>query len=188
MVANKLTGEKGIRFTAAYIERFHEMEKSQSNPLPQLLSPAQTLRLQLEMMESIERRQDEQAERLDKHEKVLNDVTNVLTAAAPVKDDWQTIMNERVRGMCLEYGLGYHNLFAQLYAQLEAQTCCDLTSRVNRKRRRMASAGIKKTDQNRVTKLSVIAEDPKLRIAFVKLVQDAAVKNAFQQGSHRKDA
>ena len=32
MVANKMTGEKGILFTAAYVTRFEEMEKSLSQP------------------------------------------------------------------------------------------------------------------------------------------------------------
>ncbi|MDR4984630.1 Rha family transcriptional regulator [Bacillus cereus] len=35
MVANKMTGEKGILFTAAYIERFHEMENELKSQVPQ---------------------------------------------------------------------------------------------------------------------------------------------------------
>jgi len=31
-VANKMTGEKGIKFTAAYINKFHEMEKTLQSP------------------------------------------------------------------------------------------------------------------------------------------------------------
>lgn len=34
MVANKMTGEKGILFTAAYIERFHELEQQVGPKLP----------------------------------------------------------------------------------------------------------------------------------------------------------
>ncbi|MGK8430633.1 Rha family transcriptional regulator [Bacillus cereus] len=34
MVANKLTGEKGILFTAAYVTRFEEMEKSSKEQVP----------------------------------------------------------------------------------------------------------------------------------------------------------
>ncbi|MEH7667656.1 Rha family transcriptional regulator [Bacillus sp. JJ689] len=32
LVANKMTGEKGILFTVAYIDRFHEMEKAVQQP------------------------------------------------------------------------------------------------------------------------------------------------------------
>ena len=37
MVANKLTGEKGIIFTAQYVNRFEEMEKAIKTPALQLL-------------------------------------------------------------------------------------------------------------------------------------------------------
>ena len=44
MIANKLTGEKGILFTATYIEKFHEMEtklkKQNTYKLPQTFSEA----------------------------------------------------------------------------------------------------------------------------------------------------
>lgn len=42
MVANKMTGEKGVRFTAMYIDRFYEMEKALSEPtftMEQLCTP-----------------------------------------------------------------------------------------------------------------------------------------------------
>ncbi|WP_257155368.1 Rha family transcriptional regulator [Bacillus cereus] len=32
LVANKMTGEKGILFTVAYIDKFHEMEKAIQQP------------------------------------------------------------------------------------------------------------------------------------------------------------
>ncbi len=37
MVANKMTGEKGILFTASYINKFHEMENQLSNPVKEYL-------------------------------------------------------------------------------------------------------------------------------------------------------
>ena len=36
MVANKMTGEKGILFTARYIEKFYEMEEQLHKPMSQL--------------------------------------------------------------------------------------------------------------------------------------------------------
>lgn len=38
MVANKMTGEKGVLFTATYVTRFEEMEQQLSNPVQQYLS------------------------------------------------------------------------------------------------------------------------------------------------------
>lgn len=40
-IANKLTGTKGVRFTARYINRFHEMESILSSPLAAAVAPVQ---------------------------------------------------------------------------------------------------------------------------------------------------
>jgi len=54
MVANKMTGEKGVLFTAAYINRFHEMELRLSAPqVPQTLPEA--LRLAADLAEKNEK-------------------------------------------------------------------------------------------------------------------------------------
>ena len=42
-VSNKLTGEKGILFTAAFIDRFHEMEEEIANPTQSKLTPNEAL-------------------------------------------------------------------------------------------------------------------------------------------------
>jgi len=56
MVGNKMTGEKGILFTATYVSRFNEMEQQQNNPKP--LSEKEQLkasmRLSLETSEEVE--------------------------------------------------------------------------------------------------------------------------------------
>jgi len=49
MVANKMTGEKGVLFTAAYINRFHEMESQITPRIPQSFSEA--LRLAADLAE-----------------------------------------------------------------------------------------------------------------------------------------
>lgn len=53
MVANKMTGEKGVLFTAAYVTKFEEMEKAQTN---KLLSPTEMLKLQLKVLEEQEKK------------------------------------------------------------------------------------------------------------------------------------
>ena len=57
MVANKLTGEKGVLFTAAYVQQFNAMQEKMATRQTQLMSPTQMLRLQLEAMESLEKAQ-----------------------------------------------------------------------------------------------------------------------------------
>lgn len=58
MVANKMTGEKGILFTATYVTRFEEMEQQIKQPT-KLLSPMELLEMQYKVIK-------------DHDEKILN--------------------------------------------------------------------------------------------------------------------
>lgn len=74
LVANKMTGEKGILFTVAYIDRFHEMEKAIQQPaLPTTYKEA-LLQLveQVEATEKLQAQLDEQAPAIEYHNKVLS--------------------------------------------------------------------------------------------------------------------
>ncbi|MDA2382776.1 Rha family transcriptional regulator [Bacillus cereus] len=74
LVANKMTGEKGILFTVAYIDRFHEMEKAVQQPtLPTTYKEA-LLQLveQVEVTEKLQAQLDEQAPAIEYHDKVLS--------------------------------------------------------------------------------------------------------------------
>jgi Rha family phage regulatory protein len=55
MVANKMTGEKGVLFTAAYVTKFEEMEKQVQAPQKQL-SAMEQLRLQYQVIEEHDRK------------------------------------------------------------------------------------------------------------------------------------
>ena len=44
MVANKMTGEKGVLFTATYIDKFYEMEKQLKEKLPDFTNPVEAAR------------------------------------------------------------------------------------------------------------------------------------------------
>lgn len=74
LVANKMTGEKGVLFTVAYIDRFHEMEKAVQQPaLPTTYKEA-LLQLveQVEATEKLQAQLDEQAPAIEYHNKVLS--------------------------------------------------------------------------------------------------------------------
>ncbi|KAA0944177.1 hypothetical protein FQ087_18815 [Sporosarcina sp. ANT_H38] len=74
MVANKMIGQKGVLFTAAYVTRFEEMEKALN--APKLLSPSEQLkasmRLSLETSGDVEVLKGDVAEL---KEKVENQIT-----------------------------------------------------------------------------------------------------------------
>ena len=67
MVANKMTGEKGVLFTAEYINKFYEMEQQLNKPKSQvemLLQSAQILVEQERKLKEIEGKQQQQSQEL----------------------------------------------------------------------------------------------------------------------------
>lgn len=91
MVANKMTGEKGVLFTAAYVTKFEEMEKHITAPRP--LSEKEQLkasmRLSLETSEEVEVIKVEVAELKDK-------VDNQMTLDYGMQRRLQRAVGERV--------------------------------------------------------------------------------------------
>lgn len=78
MVANKMTGEKGVLFTAAYVSRFEEMEKRLSAPTDiekLLLNPDTIIKIAQNWKE-------EQALRIAAEKKIEEDKPKVLFAEA----------------------------------------------------------------------------------------------------------
>jgi Rha family phage regulatory protein len=69
MVANKMTGEKGVIFTATYVTKFDEMEKQIQ--LPRQLSAMEQLKLQYEVLEIHNKQIEEANSRLDKLENTM---------------------------------------------------------------------------------------------------------------------
>lgn len=64
MVANKMTGEKGVLFTAAYVTKFEEMEKQVQAPQKQLSSMEQ-LRLHYAALEEHEKKIEGVSKKVD---------------------------------------------------------------------------------------------------------------------------
>ncbi|HCO78602.1 MULTISPECIES: Rha family transcriptional regulator [Bacillus] len=89
MVANKMTGEKGVLFTAAYVTQFNQMEQNLQNFSN--LSP------QLQQMIRLEQRQNETDERIGKLE-------NNLSINAYQQTVIQKRINKRVYELVERYG------------------------------------------------------------------------------------
>ncbi|AZI47266.1 MULTISPECIES: Rha family transcriptional regulator [Bacillus amyloliquefaciens group] len=91
MVANKMTGEKGILFTAAYVDQFNQMERHLQNDYSQL-SP------QLQQMIRFEQKQSE-------HDKRLNQLENNWQ----IDSFQQNVIQKQIRRRVYEIRDNYDN-------------------------------------------------------------------------------
>lgn len=105
MIAHKMTGERGTQFTAAYINRFHEME---ARALPQSLPEA--LRLYADALEENKALQIELDSGKEwysvKRVAALNDVSHKTF-------DWRRLKEESVR-----QGIGIRKIFDANYGEV----------------------------------------------------------------------
>jgi len=133
MVANKMTGEKGVLFTAAYVTQFEEMERQLQNPIGHL-SP------QLQYLIQLEQEQRQIKEKLDRTESAVSTLTAGLTATP---DHTKVIarVNEYVRWT----RLGHNEVFNKIYDTMKAQHGIDVKQRVENERDRINAEHFHKT-------------------------------------------
>ena len=187
MVANKMTGEKGVLFTAAYVTAFEKMRETVTSPtmIPGLSPQTQAL-INMELRQNrIEAEQREQKQAFaglsEDQRKTKNVVMTALnTFAAPPTDEerWRDEMNRRVRAMCEEYGLNYHTTIGEMYAELERRAHVNLATRQKNLRERMRLGGAKYAQREAVSKLVVISQDAKLRYIYEAIVREKAAQLA----------
>lgn len=167
MVANKMTGEKGVLFTAAYVTAFEEMQKrlkTSPSPAEQLLAQAQLMVDQERRIAALETGQTQMRD-------TMSTAFSALASPTVSRDHWQDETRQKIRRVCFENGLNYQQFTAQTYDELEADARVKLETRVNNQRERMKAGGAKYAECQAVNKLTVIAADPKLRAIYSAIIQ-----------------
>lgn len=172
MVANKMTGEKGVLFTAAYVTAFEKMRDSLSSPAP--LTPAEQLLAQASLLVEQEKRLAAVEQKQRQMGSAVKSAFETLAAPAADRDQWQEEMNRKIRQMCLENGLNYQTTIGEMYRELEETAGVNLTTRQKRLRERMKRGGAKYAECAGVSKLLVVSQDKKLREIYSGIVRARA--------------
>ena len=145
MIANKMTGEKGVWFTAAYVTKFEEMEKAQRDPIPQTF--AEALRLAADQAEKIEVLQLQNAQK----EQIINEMQPKATyydlvlqsksamAIGKIAKDYgmsAKALNKKLHELGIQYKQGdcwllYQNYADKGYTQSKTQIVNDEYSKLH---------------------------------------------------------
>ncbi|ETA73245.1 Rha family transcriptional regulator [Ligilactobacillus equi] len=180
MVANKLTGEKGINFTAEYVSRFNEMEQQSKLGTPNmdgLSESTKALLLATQSIAQIEQSMAKTNKRIDKLEEDQEGIRKIATFDAD--DDWRKKTNRMINSIIVNhYNKDFNaakDLRAKIYADVEKRAHVKLSIRLTNKQSRMALQGASKTKVDAVNKLDVIADDPKLIEVYVAVVRKYAM-------------
>lgn len=170
-LAMKAKNETAERFQAKIADEVIPTIRRTGSYSAKPMTLAEQALAQAQILVDHEKQLAELSESVDKLERFNDGIVAVLAPTA-VSDGWQEQMNRKVRQYCLDYDLDYRVAFNQLYMTVESSTRSDLTRRVENRRKRILQNGGTRAEADKVTKLSVIANDAALRNAF-----DLALKN-----------
>lgn len=166
MVANKMTGEKGVLFTAAYVTKFEEMEKK--------LAPAcieDILIQQLQQMKQVR----ETAERaLIAAESAQNSLSAVKETFLQRDEPWRENINKMLNKIAQD-NKEYQQIRTDSYKRLEERARCDLDVRLRNLKGRLRREGMPKSKIDAVNRLDVIEQEPRLKEIYTTIVREMAL-------------
>ncbi|MDW4477370.1 Rha family transcriptional regulator [Staphylococcus saprophyticus] len=170
MVANKMTGAKGTLFTAMYVDAFHKMDehiKEQSQ-----LNVPQTPMQALEMMFSVQKEQQEFNQRIE------TEVTGIRNIVGMETKNWRNDTNKVLGAIAQHLGGGEKHKMIRMeaYKLLEEKGRCKLEQRTNNRKAKMLSKGATKTQINKLSKLDVINDEPRLIEIYISVIKSMAIK------------
>lgn len=176
MVANKMTGEKGVLFTAAYVTKFEEMEKLLTKP-PQ--TQLEILQASIAQLVEQERRLSVVETRLNQTEQRQEQIAEILSLNPT---EWRKKVTNLLNKIAQARGGydAYRIVRSESYQMLEERARCDLAARQTNKRRKMALEGVAKSKIDKVSQLDVIADDAKLTEIYLAVVKEMAIRNKVE--------
>lgn len=136
---------------------------------PDLLSPAQLIAAQAQILVEMEKRMDEMQGQTQALEVKVD--TAIKAFSRPAEDHWKADMDKAVKELCVQIKWSLPKLRGALYAELEETANCSINSRLKALRKRKMKTGIRYRDAEALTKLDAIAADKKLRVIFEGIVR-----------------
>nr|DAI48718.1 MAG TPA: hypothetical protein [Caudoviricetes sp.] len=133
---------------------------------------------QLQALINIEMRQQEQEKRmalLEANQKQIGETMGKVTAAwtAPLcsGDNWQESATHAINTVVEHFRLNHQMFRREMYDELDRTAGVDLQQRLTRLQNRMAANGATKTQCKAMNKLTIIAQDKKLRSIFESILR-----------------
>lgn len=162
MIANKMTGEKGVLFTAAYVTKFEEMERAQK---PQCIEDL--IILQAQSMKELRA----EVNQLQSTQRAIKE------AVISEPDNWREDINKKMNKIAKTIGVNqYREVRAESYKLLEQRAGVNLERRLDNKKVRMLKEGASSTAIKNTRKIDIIDEDKKLREIYGKIVSEYFIK------------
>ncbi|WP_426443885.1 Rha family transcriptional regulator [Staphylococcus xylosus] len=155
-------------FKMAYINKFNEMEEQ----LKQQYQVPQTPMQALEMMFSVQKEQEQFNKRIE------TEVTGIRNIVGIETKNWRNDTNKILGAIAQHLGGGdkHKSIRTEAYKLLEEKGRCKLDQRLNNRRAKMLSKGATKSQINKLSKLDVINDEPRLIEIYISVIKNMAIK------------
>lgn len=170
MLVKSFTDDLAWEVQRELVKGYFRVKKSLSGA-EQLLAQAQYLVEQERRLKAVEQKQA-----------VLDGVMDVMAAPMLAEDGWQEKAQKAINTAVERFQTNHQTFRAELYEDVERVGHVDLETRQTRLRKRMKNAGATATECKGVSKLHVIARDPKLRPVFETLLKQKVIRMAKERG------
>lgn len=170
MLVKSFTDDLAWEVQRELVKGYFRVKKSLSGA-EQLLAQAQYLVEQERRLKAVEQKQA-----------VLDGVMDVMAAPLLAEDGWQEKAQKAINTAVERFQTNHQTFRAELYEDVERVGHVDLETRQTRLRKRMKNAGATVTECKGVSKLHVIARDPKLRPVFETLLKQKVIRMAKERG------
>lgn len=169
MVANKMTGSKGVLFTAMYVDAFHKMDEHiKQNQLNVPQTPMQALELMFKVQKDQEQFNKE----------MKREITGIRNIVGIETKNWRNDTNKILSAIAQHLGGGdmHKKIKAEAYTALEEKGRCNLKVRMQNRKGKMLANGATKTQINKLSKLDVINDEPRLIEIYISVIKSMAIK------------
>lgn len=175
MLANKMTGEKGIIFTAKYVKRFNEMESAQMQTIDTTeLSPSlQSFKILFDSMVEQELKQKQMEKDIKGLQNSLDNIQDLISLS---KDNWRTDVKNMVNKITYKTGINHKVVYDEIYKEIDSRFGVNLNTRLKNRKNNAIKNGVSKTKADKISKLDIINEDKLLIEAILIVIKDLAIK------------
>lgn len=174
LLAMGFTGKAALEWKLKYIDAFNRMEQEIKQKAAKPLSTAQMFALQAQ----VNMEQEQRLAALEKRTDGVAEAFETLALPSVSKDEWQEQTNKAVRKLCTQYKLSFQQTTGDMHAELESLAGVNLAVRQKNMRERKKRGGAKYAECQAITKLSVVADDNKLREIYTGIVRRKAARLA----------
>lgn len=175
LLANKLTGEKGILFSATYVKRFNEMESAQMQTIDTTeLSPSlQSFKMLFDSMVEQELKQKQMEKDIKGLQNSLDNIQDLISLS---KDNWRADVKNMVNKITYKTGINHKVVYDEVYKEIDNRFGVNLNTRLKNRKNNAIKNGVSKTKTDKISKLDIINEDKLLIEAILIVIKDLAIK------------